>query len=210
MAKSGRKIAKSKGRSNPRMPRKDTMLAIAAAVVIAGGITISAFAFADPPDVAEQKQRITTAYPTSAPVVDRLFALANTLGVKPEWIANVIQFESGWNPASVNPNGGASGLIQFYPGSTDRALGTTVEAIRRMGVSQQFGLVERYFLGGAQHPSFAGKLKSQLDVFMAVFQPDAIGKGLWYAFSEGVRRNNPGILTASDYYNKAMSHARLV
>lgn len=42
-------------------------------------------------------------------------ALADRLGADAYDLANLINFESGWNPAAVNPTSGASGLIQFMP-----------------------------------------------------------------------------------------------
>jgi len=191
-----------------RAPSREQAVALAVAAFV-GGIALVGTLMSIDRSVTADATAVVAAYPAAAPVVDRLVRLAAQLNVKPQWIANVIQFESGWNPAATNPSSRATGLIQFYPDSTDRALGTTVDALRGMSTAQQFYYVERYFLGGAQHPSFVGRLHSQLDVFMAVFEPAAIGRGAAYAFSEAVRRGNPGIATAADYYNSAMKHARM-
>lgn len=147
--------------------------------------------------------QITRAYPRAAPVAKDVVALGRELGVDPAWIANVIQFESGWNPQAVNSKSGASGLIQFMP-KTASGLGTSVSAIRTMNASQQWPYVRRYFL------PYRGRLSSQVDVFMAVFYPKAIGKGENYRFSALVSKYNPGIFTSGDYVRKALRRARLL
>jgi hypothetical protein len=144
---------------------------------------------------------IVRAYPGARDVGHAVVALGRRLGVDPAWIANVIQFESRWNPQAVNRFSGASGLIQFMP-STAKGLGTTVEEIRRMTAAQQWQYVTAYF------SRFAGRLRSQQDVFMAVFYPAAIGKPD-YRFSAKVAAVNPGIFTAADYARKALRVARL-
>ena len=53
------------------------------------------------------------------------------LGIEPDWLMFVMNSESGLNPAAYNPNGGASGLIQFMP-DTAKGLGTTTEALRKL------------------------------------------------------------------------------
>jgi hypothetical protein len=145
---------------------------------------------------------IAAAYPGAASVAHAVVALGRKLGVDPAWIANVVQFESRWNPRAVNRATGASGLIQFMP-ATAKGLGTTVEAIRRMTAAQQWQYVAAYFA------RFAGRLRSQEDVFMAVFYPAAVGKGADYRFPARVAAVNPGIFTAGDYARKALRVAKL-
>lgn len=100
----------------------------------------------------------------------RIEAVAKSVGADPEHLALVMQFESRFNPAAVNPYSGASGLIQFMP-STSRALGTTVEAIRRMSALDQMALVERYF-EQTQRAFAPGRALDTLQaVAMAVFYP---------------------------------------
>jgi hypothetical protein len=146
-------------------------------------------------------------------VAGRLVALAHALGVKPEWIANVVQMESGWNVRAVNTQSGASGLIQFTT-TTARELGTSVDAIRRMNIVDQWTLVERYF---TQLPRIPKPLRSQLDVFMAVYYAPAVGRGAGFvigsevsaAHANALAAMNNGIRTAQDYYDYAVAHAKL-
>ena len=146
--------------------------------------------------------QVSRAYPKARDVSHALVALSGQLGIDPAWLANVIQFESRWNPKAVNRSTGASGLIQFMP-STAMGLGTTVEAIRRMTAGQQMQYVAAYFR------RFRGKLRSQEDVFMAVFYPVAVGRGASYRFPARVSKVNPGIYTAGDYARKALRAAKL-
>jgi hypothetical protein len=69
-----------------------------------------------------------------------------------------------------NPNGGATGLIQFMP-ATARGLGTTTDALAKMSAVEQLKYVEKYYA------PFAGKIKSGTDLYMATFWPAGVGKG---------------------------------
>lgn len=101
--------------------------------------------------------------------VDGVKAMAGRLGVKPEWILAVMKNESGMNPAAVNGMSNATGLIQFMP-DTARALGTSVDALKRMSATEQLKYVEKYF------KPYAGKIKSGPDMYMATFWPAGLGK----------------------------------
>jgi len=102
---------------------------------------------------------------------------ANTIGIEPDWLATIINFETGgtFSPTQKNAAGsGATGLIQFMPKTAQNLLGTSTpeEAIRQleaMSFPQQMKLVERYF---APH---AGKMKSLSDAYLAVLYPAFIG-----------------------------------
>ena len=145
---------------------------------------------------------IRAAYPRSAPVATAVVALARTLGVDPAWIANVIQFESGWNTQAVNRVSNATGLIQFMP-KTAKGLGTSTAALKQMSYPQQFRYVATYF------KPYAGRLHSQADVYLAVFYPAYIGKPANTAFPSRVTRSNPGIRTPADYARMANRRAKL-
>lgn len=56
------------------------------------------------------------------------------LGIEPDWLMFVMNSESGLNPAAYNPNGGASGLIQFMP-DTAKGLGTRPKPYGRCRMS---------------------------------------------------------------------------
>ncbi len=74
-------------------------------------------------------------------------AMAGRLGTRPEYLLAVMSFETGesFRPDVRNAAGsGATGLIQFMPG-TARELGTSTEALARMSSVEQLEYVERYF-----------------------------------------------------------------
>jgi tape measure domain-containing protein len=88
--------------------------------------------------------------------------IAQRIGVKPEWLLNVMAFESGFNPKAANPNSPARGLIQFM-NPTARRLGfKNSSQITQLSAMQQLPLVEQYY------KPFAGKMRNQGDVYSAV------------------------------------------
>lgn len=90
------------------------------------------------------------------------------LDIEPEWLVGVMYFESRLNPAAVNPISGATGLIQFMP-STAKALGTSVDELKRMKAHQQMVYVYEYL------KPYKGRMNRLIDVYFAVFFPAAIG-----------------------------------
>lgn len=130
-------------------------------------------------------------------------ALADELGADAYDLAALLTFESGGSPTAINPRSGASGLIQFMP-STARWLGTTVEAIRGMGWSQQIPYVRRYLEAFADRGLYpAHKLA------LSVFYPDYMSRPIDTPFPEAVQESNPGIVTPRDYLRLMAGHARL-
>lgn len=144
---------------------------------------------------------IAAAYPKMASYADEIERVSNKLGIHPSWLANVINFESGGNPQARNPYSSATGLIQFIT-STAARLGTSVDALYQMTGRQQMAYVEKYF------SAYAGKLRSQEDVYMAVFYPKAIGNPD-YPFPASVTAVNPGISTPRDYVTMANRKAKI-
>jgi len=159
--------------------------------------------------------QIAMAYPaTGLALAQKIVDVSNKLGLPdPALLANAINFESGYtfSPSAVNPNGGATGLIQFYPRKPDghandavgNNMGVTTSQLARMSAVDQMDYVLRYFA------PYAGKLKTVEDISMAIYWPAAIGKGPNYTFPESTWAQNPGIRTVSDYVGKVMSRARL-
>ena len=82
-----------------------------------------------------------------------------------------MNFESGgtFNPAIVNPVGGATGLIQFMP-ATVKGLGTTTAALAKMSNVEQLNWVHKYY------SLKAGKFKSGEDLYLYNFFITAVGK----------------------------------
>ncbi|MEZ0610444.1 transglycosylase SLT domain-containing protein [Fibrella sp. WM1] len=127
--------------------------------------------------------------------------LAQWLGIRPEWLLIVMHKESSLNPKAINKHSGASGLIQFMPG-TAKGLGTTVEAIRVMTGLQQMDWVRKYYA------PYRGRMHNLFDTYFAVFYPAAIGKPVdfvlfakgckAYAWNKALDMNHNGVVTVGD------------
>ena len=138
--------------------------------------------------------------------VRRVNEMSQRLGVRPEWMLAVMKNESQMSPSIVNPQGGATGLIQFMP-ATARGLGTTTEALGRMSAVDQLAYVERFYAPNA------GRFTSGADLYLNTFWPAAMGRSDDYRIGGAeVARVNPGFdlnrdgqITAGEfrqYYNR--------
>lgn len=120
----------------------------------------------------------------SAEFCQRVREIADSLGTDPNYLMACMAFESGetFSPSIKNAAGsGATGLIQFMPG-TAQASGTTTEELASMTAEEQLDYVEDYF------ESRSGQLLSLEDVYMAILWPAAVGKPFKYVLFD---RNDP-------------------
>ena len=101
--------------------------------------------------------------------------LGKRLDLDPNHLMMIMYFESELNPKARNKYGSASGLIQFTA-QTAKNLGTTIREIRKMDAIQQLRFVYLYL------KPFKGKLKTFLEIYLAIFYPRAVGKGMDYKF----------------------------
>lgn len=109
--------------------------------------------------------------------------ICNQLNIKPNWLMFVMWFESKLNPQAVNPISGATGLIQIMP-STARGLGTTTDVLRHMNNVQQLDYVLAYLR------PYKGRMKTWVDVYLAVFYPRAMGNPNFVITSDIVAKQN--------------------
>lgn len=112
----------------------------------------------------------------SATFRERVRWIADQLGIDPNFLMACMAFESARTFSSNihNPASSATGLIQFMR-ATALGLGTTVEALAQMTPEDQLNYVYKYFA------SYAGKLHTLADVYMAILYPKAIGQPETYA-----------------------------
>lgn len=106
--------------------------------------------------------------------VEKVKALADRLGIKPNWLMVVFYIETaavryGRINSKIQNSIGATGLIQFMP-ATAKALGTSTQALALMRNLEQLDYVEKYL------QVYKGKMKSLTDTYLAVFFPAAMGK----------------------------------
>jgi hypothetical protein len=113
----------------------------------------------------------------SAADLQAIVHAAYDIGINPDWLATIINFESGgsFSPSKKNAAGsGATGLIQFMPSTAAGLLGTTpdqaIAQLEAMTFQQQLEIVKRYFV------PYKGKLQSLADTYLAVLYPAFIGK----------------------------------
>lgn len=131
--------------------------------------------------------------------MEKLHNICKRLGIKDEWLLQVMYSESGINHKAVNPHGGATGLIQFMP-ATAKWLGTTTDALLKMSNVEQLDWVEKYY------ESYKGKYHSLADLYLATFYPAAMDKPDSYTFPQKVYEynkaidvNKDGVLTKYDF-----------
>jgi hypothetical protein len=130
---------------------------------------------------------------------------AEQLKVNPDWLMQIMYFESGLRPWAQNTKylvqgEPATGLIQFVK-STAEALGTTTAALKGMGYVQQMNYVYKYFR------PYAGRMKSVYDVYLVTFYPAALGRERHEAIGgKAVSNSNPafdlnknGIVTVGEF-----------
>ncbi len=143
--------------------------------------------------------------------LERLTEISDKIGCSNAALLKIIGMECRFNPQAVNPQTGASGLIQFMP-KTARDLGTTVEKIRGMGAMEQLDLVEAYF-----RRSF-GKIHTYAELYLAVFYPLARSKGNDFVLgsqvspakvaqirnqNSGMDKDHKGYITKADFLKYA-------
>lgn len=101
----------------------------------------------------------------------KVIEVCERLEINPDYLMSCMAFETGetFSPSVRNPNGSATGLIQFMS-NTARSLGTTTNELAGMTSVEQMDYVEKYF------KPYTGKIKTIEDVYMVIFCPRAVGK----------------------------------
>lgn len=138
-------------------------------------------------------------------------AIADKYRFPADWLMLTMYFESGLNPAAVNPKTKATGLIQFMP-STAKWLGTTVEAIKRKSNVEQLKLVDLYLKKNVF--SRVVTINHPVDLYLGIFFPASIDDGLEYVYPRSVWEanklfdlNKDGRLTKAEIQEKILSKA---
>ena len=138
---------------------------------------------------------------------------SNDLGIEAEDLLNAMSFETvgTFSPSVKNPNGSATGLIQFLE-STAKGLGTTTAELRNMTRVEQMAYVKKYLM------PYKGRMKNLGDVYMAIHWPAAVGKSDDYVmYREGSKaytanknldKNKDGVITRKDALVRVNDHIR--
>jgi len=121
--------------------------------------------------------------------------IAKELNIKKtKWLYKIFYIESRLNPKAVNKYSNATGLIGFLP-STAVICGTTTKELYNMTVIEQLDYVKIYFelaLNGK-------KVNNFLDLYLAVFSPNAIGRADSYIIGH---KNSNIVLQNKGFMNK--------
>lgn len=123
--------------------------------------------------------------------------ISKKLNIPDNWLYELINFESKFDPFARNPRSGARGLIQFI-NSTAKTMGFTNAdqiIITHPTIEMQLrGPVYEYLKKYQPFPT-------ELSLYMSVFYPVARNwnENKWFPLK--VRQYNPGINTPKDYYN---------
>lgn len=108
------------------------------------------------------------------PFINKAIEVSNRLGIDPNWLMAIINFESaGTFSPSIKNNLGYVGLIQFGRVAAER-IGTTTSELQKMSAVEQLEYVYKYY-----YP-YRRKIKSYVDMYLATLFPVAIGKPLTY------------------------------
>jgi hypothetical protein len=166
-------------------------------------------------EITEYANRIHAVYPqASIELAKHIVTVANQVGADPGILADLINFESGQtfkadtrNPTVVNGvQASATGLIQFT-NRTAREFKTTTAELAAMTPEDQMNIyVRKYFVKISKNQN--KKLSLESDLYMAVFQRAAIGKGLDYKFSEETAAWNSS-RRVSDYVISVRKNSKL-
>lgn len=117
-----------------------------------------------------------------AAIINKIREVSSALGIEPNWLMAVINFESAgtFSPSIQNPYSDATGLIQFMP-STATSLGTTVTELKAMDFIQQLDYVKKYYW------PYRTRIKGFVDLYLATFFPIAMGKpSNWVLRASGI------------------------
>ncbi len=131
----------------------------------------------------------------------KLEQVAKNINCEPTDLLGMMQSESGINPQAYNKNGGATGLIQFMPG-TARSLGTTTQALMNMSAVEQLDYVEKFYknwTGGSGQRLSAG------DLYTLCFLPAFVNREVlcsqgdkYYNANSGLDGNHDGKITKTE------------
>ena len=125
-------------------------------------------------------------------LLNEIEATANRLGLDPNHLAAVIDFETGgtFSSSVKNPGSSATGLIQFMK-STAKELGTSTKELSNMSEIEQMKYVEKYL--AKRQRETGNPLNSIEDLYMSVLNPASVNKSndsvIWSAGSEQYRVN---------------------
>jgi hypothetical protein len=142
--------------------------------------------------------------------ITALKATATELGVRPEWLYSLIDFESGWNPQAKSKSGSAKGLMQWTN------IGTQSKGLESYKFDTSNDIIERYPTRLAQIKHIVKDylkaympFNTEYALYMVTLAPRYKNHPLHSPLSDTIQKNNKGIKTPADYINKIRKQAGL-
>lgn len=125
-----------------------------------------------------------------------LRGIALRLNVNPQYLYDLIDFESRWNPKAKNPKSSARGIMQWINArARDLGYADSAALVRENPtVEKQMLIVEKDLSRYKPFPTIQS-------LFMSVFYPAAKNWPPNKEFPDSVKKANPGIETPQDYVN---------
>jgi len=128
----------------------------------------------------------------------KLTYVCKQINCKPEWMMINIAGESGFKPDAVNPNGGATGLIQFMPktisgyANPETHQPMTTDDLKKMSAVQQLDVVQAYYKECMKEIGISGFNKPG-DFFGITFFPKIVKEGDDYQFPQNAVDQNKAL-----------------
>jgi len=128
-------------------------------------------------------------------------------------LLGVMNSESGIRADAKNPNGSATGLIQFVESTANR-LGTTTAALRQMSPIEQLDYVEKYLTSAKRSAGFSSSDKlSGGQLYALIFLPARAGREVltqsgesYYSCNRGLDKNKDGKITKQELDERVKAH----
>ena len=143
--------------------------------------------------------------------LDKVKQIAQRINCDYKDLLAVMNSESGLKSTAQNPNGGATGLIQFMP-ATAKALGTTTNALKNMTPIQQLDYVEKFYLKNIKAFGLSGKKLTAGDLYTLTFLPAKVKDEVLcqagskeYAANKVLDTNRDGRITKTELGNRVIS-----
>lgn len=125
--------------------------------------------------------------------LEKVKQIAQRLNCNYRDLLGLMNSESGINAAAKNPNGSASGLIQFIE-ATANSLGTTTAALRKMSPIDQLDYVEKCIANSKSAAGFSANAKlSAGDLYALIFLPARAKRDVLTVSGESYYNSNPGL-----------------
>ena len=114
-------------------------------------------------------------------------ALADRVGIDPNWLMFVMRYESGISASIKNKKSNAVGLIQFMPKTLQGEFNMTTDQMAALNEIQQLKYVEKYLTKYGYHK----RVKDPGTLYFSIYYPLALYRGDGFTLPKWVSDANP-------------------